>query len=863
MKIITRLRYFIISLVLLSLTVDLNAQCPGGYNQYRLDWDYHDFIPNTGSYVAPTPYVTLAQSQTQRFIFGTQKVTITHNYAGSSDPGDKTTNTAAGISYGTGADVEFVGNGVINVTFDQPVRNVQFSVYDIDRNQRVAVTALNGVVPVVITNMIRVSGTTLTIAGAGTVLATASANNTTVANNNTNAAINVDIAGPVTSFTLTVTNSGTCSSSCGTGGSENGVFWLSDIIACYTGSFPSNYYAVSTPFTGQPAYVLTVKDDSVFYVNVANGVARFLFLDNGNNNINSMAYDPYRHMVYYTYSLSGPGGTINPNQRTLRRYDYDMDTLGIVENDVRNLDIPLFDQGVESGSAAFFNGSLYLGIEAGTSVSDREAMIWKIDFDASYAALPNASQVYGTQSNIHDWGDIGIYDGILYDFDGRTGGNEDFYHKDMNNGLTVHFNNSPSSLVPRQVGVDYLGRVYNIGSSNTISAGTIVPYNYNGTVNVPLTRNLSYNNYLPVGSWGDAAEAFKPKTDFGDAPASYDPPAFDPGTHERNDSIRLGTAVGIEWAKKVSIDATGDGGEEDAIAGIQIIPNGISTFSVNADVLNRTGRNATLVAWIDANGSGTYEATEGITVTVGSAPGIQTILLTWPGINVTVPVNDTTFMRLRFATTDQGLSTTTPNGYADNGEIEDYPVFVVRVLDNKKITLNVQKTSQQKVSIEWYINEERGIAHYELQKSEDGLYWQMLTAKPANSLNPVAAQYTAVDENPFVPVTYFRVKAIAVDGKIFYSGTKKIDFGAKNSITVSPNPAKDMAKLSFGASNAGMAQISLIDYSGRYVMTNKAAVVKGINTVNLEGVGRLQSGVYNIKILLSNEVLQTSLIIVK
>ena len=116
MKIITRLRYFIISLVLLSLTVDLNAQCPGGYNQYRLDWDYHDFIPNTGSYVAPTPYVTLAQSQTQRFIFGTQKVTITHNYAGSSDPGDKTTNTAAGISYGTGADVEFVGNGVINVT---------------------------------------------------------------------------------------------------------------------------------------------------------------------------------------------------------------------------------------------------------------------------------------------------------------------------------------------------------------------------------------------------------------------------------------------------------------------------------------------------------------------------------------------------------------------------------------------------------------------------------------------------------------------------------------------------------------------------------------------------------------------------
>lgn len=861
MKLITRLSYFIISVILLSLS-NANAQCPGGYNQYRLDWDSHDFIPNTGSYVAPTPYVTLAQSQTQRFVFGTQKVTITHNYNGARDPGDNTTNTAAGISYGNGADVEFIGNGQVTVTFDQPVRNVQFSVYDIDRNQRVAVTALNGVVPVVITSLIRVSGTTLTIAGSGTPLATASANNTTVANNNTSAAINVDIAGPVTSFTLNITNTGTCSSSCGSGGSENGAFWLSDIIACHTGSLPTNYYAVSTPFTGQPGYVLAVKDDSVFYVNPANGVSRFLFWDNSGNNINSMAYDPYNHMVYYTYSLTGPGGTINPNQRTLHRYDYDMDTLGIVEADVRNLGVPLFDQGVESGAAAFYNGSLYLGIEGGSSASDREAMIWKIDFDPSFAALGNATQVYGTQANIHDWADFGINDGILYDFDGRAG-NEDFYHKDLNTGLTVQYNNTPSSLVPRQVGVDYLGNVYYIGSPNTISAGTIVPYNYNGSVNVPLTRNLFYNGYNPVGSWGDAAEAFKPKTDFGDAPASYDPAGFDPGTHERNDSIRLGATIGIEWTKNVSANASGDGAEEDAVAGIQIIPTGVSTHFVNADVYNNTGRNATLAGWIDADGNGTFDPAEGITVTVGSSPLVQTILLTWTGINVTVPVNSTIFMRLRFATSDQGLSASTPNGYADNGEIEDYPVDVVRVLANKKILLNAQKLTTQNVSLVWNINEERGLSNYELQKSEDGLIWQNLTTKPANGLNFNAAQYTFIDAAPFVPVSYYRVKANAADGKIFYSDTRKINFGIKNSITVSPNPAKDLASLNFGSSNAGVAQINVIDYSGRWVLTQKATVVKGVNSVNLAGVGRLQSGVYNIKVVLNDEVLQTSLIIVK
>lgn len=862
MKIITRLGLITFSLIILTLSI-VNAQCPSGYNQYRLDWDSHDFIPNTGSYVAPTPYVTLAQSQTQRFVFGTQKVTITHNYAGARDPGDNTTNTAAGISYGNGADVEFVGNGQITVTFDQPVQNVQFSLYDIDRNQRAVVTALNGVVPVVITNMIRVSGTTLTIVGAGTPTATASANNTTVANNNTNAAVNVDIAGPVTSFTITITNTGTCSSSCGTGGNENGAFWLSDIIGCYTGNFPMNYYAVSTPFTGQPAYVLAVKDDSVFYVNPANGVARFLFWDNSNNNINSMAYDPYNHMVYYTYSLTGPGGTINPNQRTLHRYDYDMDTLGIVEADVRNLGVPLFDQGVESGAAAFYNGSLYLGIEAGTSVSDREAMIWKIDFDPSFAALGDATQVYGTQSNIHDWGDFGIYDGILYDFDGRTGGNEDFYHKNMSDGLTVQFNNNPSSLVPRQVGIDYTGQVYNIGSPNTISSGTIVPYNYNGSVNVPLTRNLYYNGYNPVGSWGDAAEAFKPKTDFGDAPASYDPAGNDPGTHERNDSIRLGATIGIEWNKKPPFDATGDGAEEDAIAGIQIIPTGISNFNVNADVYNNTGRNADLLAWIDANGNGLFDATEGIAVTVPSSALMQTITLTWTGINVLLPPSTTTYMRLRLATADQGLNTSRPNGYADNGEIEDYQVSVVRVLDDKKISLTAQKTDVQKVSLVWNVNEEMGLANYELQKSVDGINWTVLATRTANGLNPNTAQYSSIDENPFVPVTYFRVKANTRDGKVFYSDTKKVDFGSKYSLAVSPNPAKNLAKLSIASTNAGTVLISMFDYSGRKVMHTKASVNKGNNSFDLAGMEKLPNGVYVIKVVLNDEVLQTSLIIAR
>lgn len=131
---------------------------------------------------------------------------------------------------------------------------------------------------------------------------------------------------------------------------------------------------------------------------------------------------------------------------------------------------------------------------------------------------------------------------------------------------------SPASLVPRQVSVPWTRQNVSSGSPSAVSAGYLTPYNGNGTVNTALHQTMTYQGVAVAGSWGDAGEAFKPKTDFGDAPASYDPAGIDPGTHERNDSIRIGNTIGIEWNKHTSSDATGDGAEEDGITGLQVVP---------------------------------------------------------------------------------------------------------------------------------------------------------------------------------------------------------------------------------------------------------------------------------------------------
>jgi hypothetical protein len=824
------------------------AQCPTGYTSHTLDWDYADFLQSNGDY---NGYVTLAQAQSQRFAFGPHKLTITHNYSAATTLGENTDNTGEAGSYGSGADVNFSGNGTITLTFDVEVQNLKFSLYDIDRSQRVKFDATDAAATALPVTLARLGGTNsvLTIANNNSTTAQVTASNTSVDDDEVYGTVNVDVPGAVKSITITVSNTG-----------QSAGFYLSDITACISGTYTQNYYNISKPFTNQPAYVLAVRNDSIYYVNVADGKSKFLFADYGHTRINSMGYDPYRHMVYYTYSLSGTGGNPNPNERSLRRYDYENNTITVITPDIRTLGIPLFDQGIESGAAAFYDGKLYIGIEGGNS-STRESLIWRIDLDGAYTPQANAVQVWGVDGDTHDWSDFGINDGVLYDFDGDAGnGNqEDFYVQNMLTGVNTNYNPNPNSLVPRQTGVDWQGNIYNMGSASTIAAGTMELYNK--TSGVGPSTTITFNGVAETGSWGDAAEAFKPKTDFGDAPASYDPAGSDPATHEIIPTLHLGNAVGIEFAKKTSADASGDGSEEDGIPGTQSIGIGTTNFLLPVKVFNNTGANATLAGWIDRNGNGVYETGEGTTVNVPTGAAVQTINLIWTNINVTLPIGSTTFMRLRVTSATNGMTAANPTGYYNDGEVEDFPINVTLVLPDQTAALDAQKNAD-KVKLVWKVNHEEGYKSYELQKSNNGSNWSGINERAATG-SMTSVNFTFIDVAPIRPVSYYRVKITGNTGAITYTNTRKIDFSVDNSMTVSPNPAKSYAVINLQAAAAGMVQLNLIDFSGRTVYSEHVKVVAGSNDIRLPVVQKLSDGIYKVRVQIDKQILVTSLVVIQ
>jgi GEVED domain/Secretion system C-terminal sorting domain len=851
----------------------VSAQCPGGYTQAQLNWDYLDYLISGGSY---SGYVTNAQASTQRFTIGTNLVSIAASTSNFTLSGENTSHTGDLANY-TGSDVQYTptasGDSVV-ITFDQPVMNPNFTLYDIDRNAVYTISARDASGAAVNVTVGFQAITILTLGGTPAAR-TITASNISVANNSNDGSATISFPGlTVKTIKTVITNMGSAST----------LFWLSDINACVTGSFPSNYRNVARPFTGMPSYVITVVDSIFLIMDPATGRCKHLFTDFSNRSYNSLGYDPVNRILYYTKNRSGAGGTINPNNKTILKYTVDNETLSTAVADVTTapLSIPVFDVGVESAAASFYNGSFYFGIEGpdGTRTSGRENIIWKIDFDGSLNAI-RASQVYGVRADSfyngadrlrHDWGDAGVAGGILYDFD-ITAGDSMYYHFNLMTGQRVEYLPSGAGFIkPSQTAIDWQDIVYNTGPTGALSGvGFVVPYNYNGTVNSAQQYTLFSNPgpTFPAGNWADAGEAFRPTCDFGDAPASYDPDPLSPAVHEKDTAIKIGTAWDREWLKMTPMDATGDGSDEDGLLGaVPIFSPTANNYLAQVSIYNNTGENATLIAWLDFNGNGVFDSGEACQAppVVTSMASAQNRYLYWPSAPTLLTAGSYTYLRIRLVRASSGMTNSNPTGYYSNGETEDYRVLVDNYpLKANLLSFDAKVITADNAQLTWNTKGEENFAGFEIQRSADNTNWislGMVNAK-GNGLSGHNS-YTYNDLAPLKSKSYYRLKLISGDGKNKNSEVRTITIKKGiQQISISPNPAKDKVSLFINSNVNAEVSVNVSDINGKIVYRQSGAVKRGVNNIDLAVAKILSNGTYIVRTVINDEVFTQQLIINK
>jgi hypothetical protein len=864
--------YFFLLIVSINITPRAHAQCGAGYTAAQLNWDHIDFLPSNNVRYTSF-YTSSAFPYSQNFTIGTRKVNFAMApQASITLNGENGTNTAHAGSFATaGDDVQFTTTvataSTITMRFDADVTNVKFSLFDLDNSQRVTITATNTASAAQnVTAALANAGSGLGIAGSGTATVVINTPGGGYANTDNNGTANITVAGPVRQIVITLNNAA-------------GDIWLSDIDACVTGAFPTGYQAISRPFTGQPQYVITVVNSSVYYVDPTNGRGYFLFREPGHDRLNSMAYDPYKRIVYYTYSLTDRVGLDPQDDWVLKKYDVDAKTISVVSPDVRTLGIPLYESGVESGAATFYNGSLYLGIEGytgttgtGSYAASRKSTIWKIDFDAAGNPIAPAAQVWGVTAddgtnaqNIHDWSDFGISNGVLTDFDGSASGDIDFYQVNLMTGVETNY--IPVGLIPRQVSIGWDEKLYNVDAAISL---------YNGTTGVgtPFSIFSPLGPTIPVGgstSWGDAAGPYRPFLDFGDAPATYDPDPWSPACHDTltptvagtRRKMRLGPNEDLEWLKKGF--TTVEDNYEDGLAFVPIFSPFSGTYLTQVSVFNNTDSNATVRGWLDYNGNGFFDAAESsVPITVAPSALTQTIWLNWPSTPSTLAANTYTYLRIRITSASYNMAAANSTGYYNRGEVEDYRVLVDNgVLAIPLLSFDASTVNNEKVKLQWSTNEEPGFVGYNVQRS-NGLTWEHVAFVEA-SQSTGQFSYELVDDNPFNGTSSYRIVLNETNGMARFSPVRAVKITDESPVITAslyPNPANDKTTVTVtGISEDQPAYIRIIDVNNNNVLDRKMSLARGTTSIEIPLTPSMHDGIYIVRITMKSTVISKKLVV--
>jgi uncharacterized repeat protein (TIGR01451 family) len=191
-----------------------------------------------------------------------------------------------------------------------------------------------------------------------------------------------------------------------------------------------------------------------------------------------------------------------------------------------------------------------------------------------------------------------------------------------------------------------------------------------------------------IGAGGDDTNSnitvdfgFVAAFDLSDNPNSYGTTYGANGAaHQIIANLYMGLRVDDEPDGQPTVGADGDDDaasrpdDEDGVTLPVFVAGNLTDVEVT--VLNNTGSPATLVAWIDFDGNGTFEATEGVIVSnIPSQATAQAVILTFDvPIDADVLTAGVTYARFRL--TLDPLTTGDPTGTVNSGEVEDYLVQI-------------------------------------------------------------------------------------------------------------------------------------------------------------------------------------------
>jgi hypothetical protein len=154
-----------------------------------------------------------------------------------------------------------------------------------------------------------------------------------------------------------------------------------------------------------------------------------------------------------------------------------------------------------------------------------------------------------------------------------------------------------------------------------------------------------------------------------------------------------------------------------------------------------------------------------------------------------------------------------------------------------------------KVLISWDVVTERNINSYTIERSTDGLTWEVFGVLPGNASSDKKEHFSLTDNHPYSGTSYYRVKQMDIDNSIYYTNIKSVSFGSQATARLQvTNPFHQTISFRLETTTGGKITTDLLDLTGKIIYHQESTIGSGINSININGLSSLANGLYFIRV---------------
>lgn len=193
-------------------------------------------------------------------------------------------------------------------------------------------------------------------------------------------------------------------------------------------------------------------------------------------------------------------------------------------------------------------------------------------------------------------------------------------------------------------------------------------------------------------------------------------------------------------------------------------------------------------------------------------------------------------------------------------EVESFSLWTAGNSDNplpiSLLSFHVKQQNNVEVLIEWATASEINNDFFTLERSKDGISWDVLTFVNGSGTISQSKYYSATDTDPYSGTSYYRLKQTDFDGTFEYFSPVSIHIerNTEERFTLYPNPNNGNFRIDYQGDQD--VEIRIFDMQGRMIHS-KLLGARNINSVNLP---QLPAGLYNV-VFYSDEVVAQKMLI--